>query len=114
MNSNNERKAALNQLLNLEKDLTTICQILKDFSWDSDELVFMNKNHALKALTLLITKKIMPSDLEVWANMIEGREDIGFESPILMQIIEEIANPTLFGVLDEDKILKLKSRLLTA
>ncbi len=42
---------------------------------------------------------------------LEGREDLGFENATLEEIMNEIANPILFGKLSEEKVLEMRMRL---
>jgi hypothetical protein len=44
--------------------------------------------------------KISSQELEDWANLIESRDDIGFDSKKLQDIIFKLANPILYGKID--------------
>jgi hypothetical protein len=89
----NKRKNILLSLINYSKKLEEIKKELLGLPWDSDEeLVFIS------CLTLfnVLNKGISEAELEEWANLIEGREDIGFIDNT-QEIIFEIANPTLYN-----------------
>ena len=75
------------------------------------ELVTITKNTIVNILNRVIDKEISYELLEEWANLIECREDIGYEDEILQEIIFELANPYLYGEIDERKICMILNEI---
>jgi len=53
-------------------------------------------------------------DIEVWANSIEGRDDVDFDEnneELVGEILHELANPLLTYMLDEDRAKQLVEKL---
>ena len=92
-------------LINFAKDMSAIKRDLAKIGFNSElELVTITKNTIANILNRVIDKEISYELLEEWANLIECREDIGYEDEILQEIIFELANPCLYGEIDERKI----------
>ena len=55
-------------------------QRLREFGWDSDEqLVTLRRADVQRVLDQYLLENLSAKALELWANAIEGRDDIGFE-----------------------------------
>ena len=92
-------------LINFAKDISAIKSDLAKIGFNSEsELVTITKNTIANILNRVIDKEISYDLLEEWANLIECREDIGYEDEILQEIIFELANPRLYGEIDKRKI----------
>ena len=92
-------------LINFSKNISAIKSDLAKIGFNSEsELVTITKNTIVNILNRVIYKEISYDLLEEWANLIECREDIGYEDEILQEIIFELANPCLYGEIDERKI----------
>nr|WP_314380571.1 hypothetical protein [uncultured Campylobacter sp.] len=92
-------------LVNFTKDISAIKSDLAKIGFDSEsELVTITKNTIANILNIVVDKEISYELLEEWTNLIECREDIGYEDEILQEIIFELANPCLYGEIDERKI----------
>ena len=100
-----KRKKILNKLINFEASIVDLKKYLNSFSWDSDkELVILEKRYLERLFHKFLKGEIKEDALEEWANLIEGRDDIGFESDDIENIIYKLANPVLYGRNDIDKI----------
>jgi hypothetical protein len=101
------RIECLNELLEFKVSLSTLSKNLSEFDWDYDEEPTLIKvHHILKVLQSYLDEKLSASDLEGWANLIEGREDLDFDpkhAEELEDIFHSLANPVLEG-----KISKIK------
>jgi hypothetical protein len=54
------------------------------------------------------------SDVEQWAEAIEGRDDVGYETTVadwLRQVVFELANPKLTAPLEPSRAAELKSEI---
>ncbi|MGK7946046.1 MAG: hypothetical protein AB4058_16410 [Microcystaceae cyanobacterium] len=93
------RHQLLNTLLKFEQPLSDTLNSLNNFSWDSEEvLVSLNKEHLINILQRYLQGELSLTDVENWANAIEGREDIEYEEnyeEILEEILFVLANPLL-------------------
>ena len=99
-------------LINFTKDISAIKRDLAKIGFDSEsELVTITQNTIANILNRVIDKEISYNLLEEWANLIECREDIGYEDEILQEIIFELANPCLYGEIDERKICMILDRI---
>ena len=99
-------------LINFTKDISAIKSDLVKIGFNSEsELVRITKNTIANILNSVIDKEISYDLLEEWANLIECREDIGYEDEILQEIIFELANPCLYGEIDEEKICMILDKI---
>ena len=99
-------------LINFAKDMSAIKSDLAKIGFNSEsELVRITKNTIANILNSVIDKEISYDLLEEWANLIECREDIGYEDEILQEIIFELANPCLYGEIDEEKICMILDKI---
>lgn len=78
---------------------------LSHLKWDSDdELVDLHRAHVSHALSAYMQGELDASEIETWANAVEGRDDIGREEGfelLLNDAIHCLANPVLEGHLSE-------------
>jgi len=100
------RKEALLELVTLTAPLDAIRRDLSQYEWDSaKEEIIITVPDVRKALRLFLEKTLSVNDIEDWANLIEGRDDLGLDSsaaPLLAEILHELANPILTRKLTED------------
>ncbi len=96
----------LNSLLKFEQPLSEILPLLNSFEWDSEKaLILLNKRHIVEIIQRYLDGKLSSSEVEDWANAIEGREDIEYERDCEQMIddaIYELANPLLTRSLSAD------------
>jgi hypothetical protein len=89
----------LKALANLDQPLSTILPILKTFPWDSNQtIITLKKEHLIHILNQYLNHSLSAIDLENWANAIECREDIIYETEdenFINDIIFDLANPIL-------------------
>jgi len=94
-----KREILLQKLIQLDGSTETIMQLLQPFGWDSNQpLIILQRKDIIAVLQMYLQFSISASDVEKWANAIEGREDIGFEDgylQIISSAINELANPLL-------------------
>jgi len=89
----------LKALANLDQPLSTILPILQTFPWDSNQtIITLKKEHLIHILNQYLNHSLSAIDLENWANAIECREDITYETEgegFINDIIFDLANPIL-------------------
>ena len=109
---NNHKTSILLDLVHFKNDIDTLKNMLSQIGFDSEtELVSMSRDNIVEILQRSLDKKISFLELEEWANLIECREDIGFEDEKTQEMIFKLANPYLYGKLDEKQVLSYLNEL---
>ena len=99
-------------LVHFKNNTDTLKNMLSQIGFDSEtELVSMSRDDIVEILQRSLDKKISFLELEEWANLIECREDIGFEDKKTQEMIFKLANPYLYGELDEKQVLSYLNEL---
>ena len=99
-------------LVHFKNNIDTLRNMLSQIGFDSEtELVYMSRDDMLEILQRSLDKKISFLELEEWANLIECREDIGFEDKKTQEMVFKLANPYLYGKLDEKQVLSYLNEL---
>ena len=99
-------------LVHFKNNIDTLKNMLSQIGFDSEtELVSMSRDDIAEILQRSLDKKISFLELEEWANLIECREDIGFDDEKTQEIIFKLANPYLYGKLDEKQVLSYLNEL---
>ena len=99
-------------LVHFKNNIDTLRNMLSQIGFDSEtELVSMSRDDIVKILQRSLDKKISFLELEEWANLIECREDIGFEDKKTQEMVFKLANPYLYGKLDEKQVLSYLNEL---
>ncbi len=100
------RKSLLLPLLNSSSDFRKVKQELQKLPWDSEELVTLKKVQLRNLFEKYLAGEFSVEDISEWANIIESRVDIGYETPYedtIKQIVFELANPEMNGMLTTEK-----------
>lgn len=108
------RLACLNALLSLRLSPSEAARELAAFPWDSEPMVEVHRHHVLAVLQGYIAGTYTANVVEQWAELLEGRDDVGFErerSDLLLRIIFELANPELEGALTPNRARELVAAL---
>lgn len=109
---NNNKTSILLDLVHFKNNIDTLKNMLFQIGFDSEtELVSMSRDDIVEILQRSLDKKISFLELEEWANLIECREDIGFEDEKTQEMIFKLANPYLYGKLDEKQVLSYLNEL---
>ena len=109
---NNNKTSILLDLVHFKNNIDTLKNMLSQIGFDSEiELVSMSRDNIVEILQRSLDKKISFLELEEWANLIECREDIDFEDEKTQEMIFKLANPYLYGKLDEKQVLSYLNEL---
>lgn len=93
-----DRKEILSNLIYYDKSLDDIKTKLKNFSWDCETpLIIMNNLHLSSVLKRCIEGHISVGEIVDWANTIECRDDIDFQSSQIQEIVFQLASPEING-----------------
>lgn len=106
------KASILLDLVHFKNNIDALKNMLSEIGFDSEtELVSMSRDDIVKILQRSLDKKISFLELEEWANLIECREDIGFTDEKIQEMIFKLANPYLYGELDEKQVLSYLNEL---
>ena len=99
------RRSIIASLIGFDKPLNELRRDLAELGWDwgSDPLAVLTRQHITAVLDRFLTGEQDAEAVEAWANLIEGREDIGFEpgyETIVAEALHDLANPELSGRLE--------------
>lgn len=87
------RQDILSDIILLKGNLEHLETELSQFPWDSEvELYECKIEHFRLAIEKCLANEISFSELTDWANIIECRDDVGFETEVLQQHISDLAN----------------------
>jgi hypothetical protein len=97
----------LESLIGLKEDLAKTRESLANFPWDAaEELVTLTVDHIRSVIERFVKGQLSDHDVENWADMIEGRDDIAYDEKnvdTIKQLVFRLANPVLSGGLDRTK-----------
>jgi hypothetical protein len=106
------REQAVADLVRLRRPLAEAITSLRRFPWDSDEeLVELGPADLRRVLDRCLAGDLSAEQLEDWANAVESREDIAFEPRDVIDLVAELANPTLFRPLTQETVRDLVGRV---
>jgi hypothetical protein len=90
-------RSILCDLIEITRPLDEILINLKRLAWDSEvPLVTLEQRHLASVLRRYRDGNLSGEAVEIWANAIEGRDDIGYEpDTIAGRLLFELANPRL-------------------
>jgi len=102
-----EQAEVLKSIVTFSRTVAELKQAVRCLSWDSPTSeVSLTRTDVSSALQRYLDGAISSKDVEEWANLIEGREDIGFESgcvETLRELVNELANPVTMGALTSQR-----------
>ena len=108
------RHLILSDLIDGKSSPVGIAKELSNYDWDSDdELVILTFDKVANMLERYLRNEFDEDYVELWANTIEGRDDIGFrsnESENITEIIFELANPEITQQLTPDSAREIVKR----
>jgi hypothetical protein len=105
MISDEDRKRRLQDLLAFDGPIEDLAPALVGLPWDSEEeLVNLTAADVASVLERYGSGTLSSEQVEAWANLIEGRDDIGVDpegSERIAEAVHVLANPLLEGSLNE-------------
>lgn len=96
------REAILSSLIKFDAPVEQLKAELGTLTWDGDPVVTLLRSHIAAVLDRYSRGEIDAPTVEDWANLVECREDIGFEAgfeELIDAAIFDLANPLLNGEL---------------
>lgn len=113
--AHDQRVDALEDLLLLRLSPIEAQQRLRAFAWDSEELVTLTRNHLVRVLDQYLDERLSAAAVELWAEVVEGRDDIALESgyeDLLKETVFQLATPVINTELSPSKAQELRLRLM--
>lgn len=109
------RSQALYNLLEYNAPIEQLIDAVRMFKWDVDtSYAILTKKHLEDIFLRYLRNEITSNQLELWANAIEGREDIEYEIGYVAAIEEAIfhlANPLLTYPISHESVRSLAQSL---
>lgn len=97
--THDDHREALINLIQLRVATPVALAAVRALPWDNEvELAVVRKEDVVAVLLRFLRGDLSATDLEAWANALEGREDIGFEPACddkVPAFLFETANPKL-------------------
>ncbi len=109
------RLALVDSLLSMSMPLTEVTRQLATMNWDYDGVgVTLTKKHLSNVLGRYLRAEVSEADIEMWANQVEGRDDVQIDPSSAQEIedvLYELANPVLTQTLDLARAVQLVDTL---
>jgi hypothetical protein len=102
----NRRQMLLN-LVNLSQEISTLKKDLSPNSGGSDDRVILQRMHLVNILSKYSLGLLKHDDIVAWANLIEGRDDVGYEpgyEETIKGILLSLADPEMQEELSAPKV----------
>jgi hypothetical protein len=109
------RRLLLRELIELSAPVNDTRSALSDYDWDSDPLVEFTVADMVGVLDRYLTGGLSPKQLELWADAIEGRSDIGLEPGAeeqLKQLLFEISTAEINFAITEAQVSAWRRQLV--
>ena len=94
-----DQYSLLEDLARLSKPIDELRNLISTLKWDFEGTPFtLRRDHLLDVLQRYMAGELPAQSVEEWANLVEGREDMTFESrakDFMETIVYELANPEL-------------------
>lgn len=113
--AHDQRVDALEDLLLLRLSPIEAQQGLRAFAWDSEVLVTLTRHHLVRVLDQYLDERLSAAAVELWAEVVEGRDDIALESgyeDLLKETIFQLATTVINTELSPSKAQELRLRLM--
>lgn len=98
------RASALDDLIVFRKPLNFLAEMVSDLGWSETPAAVLTADHIVSVLQRFRSGALTSADVAGWADLIEGREDIDYQSDRYEEILQAIyvlANPVLNRLPDE-------------
>ncbi len=90
------RASTLAALVRITMPIPEAISRLAEFPWDSkSELVLLTPEDFCHVLSLFKQGSLSAAEVEDWANALECRDDVGFSTSQVRELLHELANPLL-------------------
>ena len=96
------RQEALSLLVRFDGPLDALRSNLAafPFDWDGPPLATLSREHVLQVLARWNAGELSAEQIEGWANLLEGRDDLNHADGCVADAVFDLANPELQGPID--------------
>jgi len=111
------RVALIEELLQMARPISEVARALSNLEWDYEgEGVTLAKHHLTSVLERFLLGELDASEVERWANLVEGRDDVDISTAgrHALDALHELANPLLTQALSVERARTLVSLLTTS
>lgn len=96
----------------LQGNIQSLENDLSSFSWDSEiPLYSIGVEDFIYVLKKSLNDEIDFETLISWANVLECRDDLGFENEALQEFVFELANPEINGDITKERLQGIVNEL---
>lgn len=111
-----ERKAALRSVLSLSQPLDEALRRLRafEYAWPHSPLVELDCADVITVLERYLAGTLEVSQVELWAEAIEGREDVELapgKEDVLSEVLFRLSTPEITEVLTRELALRIVNEL---
>lgn len=110
-----DRFEVLRNLVAFSKPVNVLSSDLSNFDWDFDgDPLIVTASDMKLVLNRFLAGERTAEELEAWANLIEGREDLEFEdqqNEAIENVVYCLANPVLQGAITPESCKELLATL---
>lgn len=99
-----DRVSVLSDLVAFAKPVERLAGMIDELGWSDTPVIVLGTDHIVTTLRRFLTGELAASDVEAWADLIELRDDIGYQPDRNDEIADAIfvlANPLINGALDK-------------
>ncbi|GAB3605136.1 hypothetical protein GCM10027413_05450 [Conyzicola nivalis] len=108
------RRELLSALIDGSMSSSEAARALQTFGWDAEPLVCLRSVDVVRMLGRFTAGTISATAVQHWAESIESREDISFDTQSTGGVLFELANPALEGELTVVSARRMIARLSTS
>lgn len=106
------RAEILKGLVLLQGDIEILERELSKYPWDIENPLFtISIDDFTRVLKKSLNDEIDFVTLNNWANAIECRDDLDFETEKIKEIVFELANPEINGEITKERLLEIINEL---
>jgi hypothetical protein len=107
-----ERTQAITALVRFSFPIDELRSLLATFSWDFETpLIVLEPAHIRRSLERYLDRDLTADDVCDWANLIEMRDDVDYQSTELVEdFVFAAANPELEGAIDPEWAIAWSAR----
>lgn len=108
-----DRIEILRDLVALNADVRSLEKELSEYPWDTDSpLLIIDTRDFISVFKRYVANHVTSDELVDWANAIEMRDDLDFVNNTLRDMIFELANPEINGMITTKLVDDLINTLL--
>jgi hypothetical protein len=112
--SQEERRLALQDLVNLRRPVSEAVGMLSKYPWDSEGIMTLSADSLLHVLALYESGQIDAGEIAEWADAVEGRDDVAIEgedADLVKRIVFRLSTPEINEAVTPELAVRLAGEL---